>query len=143
MDVGFMDYEIFPLIEGPDKLCSGGNEKQLFLGVGGDYGADLAGFLEKIMAAVHYDVQRDALTFLLTQAAPFSFKALANKYQFQQAVFFGIKPSDAGLKLNALPFQPLQVGSIQYLFCGSLKNIQEEPNAKRQLWEALKLMFLK
>ncbi len=143
MDAGFIDYEIFPLKENLDNFCSGGNKKQLFLGMAGENQADTVNFVEKIMASVNYDVKNDALTLFLTQSPSFSFKLLDNKFHFKQAIFFGIKPQEAGLKLNVLPYQPLEVAGTQYLFCDSLKKIQEEPNLKRQLWEALKLIFLK
>lgn len=143
MGGGFFDYEIFPFQENLDNFCSGGNKKHLFLGMAGEKQADTANFLEKIMASVNFDVKNDALAMFQTQATGFSFKSLDNKYHFKNAIFFGIKPQDAGLKLNILPNQPTQVAGIHYLFCDNLKKIQEEPNLKRQLWEALKLMFLK
>ncbi|MCB0521492.1 MAG: hypothetical protein H6577_25590 [Lewinellaceae bacterium] len=142
LDSGFLDYEIFPLVEDPSNFCRGENARHLLLATTGGSDPALQDFLEKIMVAVKYDVARDAILFSLTSPAPFSFIKMARRYHFKQAVFFGINPSEAGLKMVAQPYQPLEVAGITYLFCHDLKKIHDEPALKRHLWEALKAMFL-
>ncbi len=138
---GIFDFEIYPLNENKISVCKGQNKKGLLVAMAGDERPELADFLMKILQAVGFDLQNDALNLWVTPSEQFWFKDLDRASPVSHAVFFGITPAQAGLNLEVPIYQPVVVSGKTFLFSDSLAKIQENPALKRPLWEALKIIF--
>ena len=135
------DFEIFSKEDNLISNCVGHNRKGLLVTVAGGEDPELKNFLEKILLAVNFSMDEDALTLWLTPPRPFCFTELARPAGIQRAIFFGIQPAQAGLNLNVRLYTPVTYGKNSFLFCDNLAQIHQNPALKRPLWEALKEMF--
>ncbi len=138
---GIFDFEVFPIEENIASLGSGNNQKNILVGLSDKNTPELAGFLEKVIASVGVDLDKDAFTVFLTEGQQFSVTSLSQQMDFDKAVFFGIKPSTAGLNLNVELYHPMKFANYTFLFTGALSEIQNKPALKRPLWEGLKGVF--
>ena len=138
---GIFDFEVFPLNENLVSMGQGKNKKGLFVGISGAEAPNDKELLAKMLQAAGFDMAEDAKTFWITSQQPFSFSSLRNELRFSSAVFFGVSPKQAGLMLDAKPYEPLTLNGVKYLFSASLTEIQATPALKRPLWEGMKAMF--
>ncbi|HFA48177.1 MAG TPA: hypothetical protein ENJ95_04075 [Bacteroidetes bacterium] len=138
---GIFDFPVFPLAENIAGQGSGDNLKNILVCIADNNDPGLMGFLQKVMAAVKIDLPKDAFTLFLKPGQKFIFSDLANTHQFQKAIFFGLKPTDAGLNLNIQKYTPLKYNGKTFLFSDLLSEVQNKPALKRPLWEALKVVF--
>jgi len=141
MQSGIFDFGVYPV--GKDKISSlrGHHKKGLLVALAGEERPEWTDFLEKILQAVGFDLEQDALRFWVTPGAPFWLKGLEQSSRTTHVIFFGIPPDQAGINVDAPLHTPLTIGGTTFLFAASLAEIQENPALKRPLWEALKLMF--
>jgi hypothetical protein len=139
---GIFDFLVFPTEDNPLARFTGQNRKGLLITVAGEESPELRSFLEKILQAVNYSIAEDALSVWLTSPQPFSFVEIAHQVHLTRAVFFGIQPAQAGLNLLVKLYTPVHYGQSTFLFCDNLAQIQQNASLKRQLWEAMKTMFL-
>ncbi len=138
---GMFDFKIYPVDKVEISAGKGLNKKGLLVAMAGTEAPELLAFLEKVLQAVGYDLQEDALSIWVTSAEPFWFKGLDQAAGFSHAIFFGIPPAQAGLNLQAQLYQPVSIADKTFLFADNLQKIQENPPLKRPLWEALKTIF--
>jgi hypothetical protein len=138
---GILDFKVYPLKENLLSSGVGNNRKGLFVGCKGTPQPETLELLTKMLRAAKFDIAEDALVCWLSDDQPFSFSSLRNEAHFSNALFFGIPPKQAGVNINALPFQPVSIGSATYLFSASLDEIIANPALKRPLWEGMKGMF--
>ncbi len=138
---GILDFEVYPLKENLISEGRGNNRKGLFVACAGTEEPAAVELLSKMLQAAGFDMDEDALVFWTTTQQPLPFSLLRNEAGFSRAMFFGIAPKQAGLMLNAKPYEPLALGKVTYLFAASLADIQANPALKRPLWEGMKGMF--
>ena len=138
---GLLDFQIFPVENSPPRSLHGENGQGLLAILQAQPDKGLHEFLGKILAAVGMDLSKDALTLQFSEGQTFSFAKLSQAHPTNHALFFGIKPQQAMLNLNAPLYRPFTVGGISFLFAHDLSAIQGDPKLKRQLWEALNTLF--
>lgn len=138
---GIFDFEVFSLNENLASEGLGNNQKGLFVAIAGEETPNDKELLTKMLQAAGFDMAEDTKVFWITTHQPFSFSSLRNGFGFSNALFFGIPPKQAGLKLDAKPYQPLTLNGVSYLFSASLTDILANPTLKRPLWEGMKEMF--
>lgn len=141
MGGGFLDFEVFPLVEDLAVLCKGNPGKGLFVAANQQDGQPAKEFLGKVLQAVGFDLENEVLTFWSDGGAHFRFQQLKQNASITHAIFFGFLPKDACLNLAYLPYQPIRLGGTVFLFADSLGKIMENPSLKRPLWEALKKVW--
>ncbi len=142
----FLDFQIFA-IENVDTLlgkCSGNNDKKLFIVCSSTEkkGEDV-NFLQKILGAVHLDIQKDVLLLHVTPSEQFSFIELCKKVDIETAILFGLSPRQAGLNLNIPPYHPLRFADKTFLLADNLQKLQTNLPLKKALWGCLQELFLK
>lgn len=108
---------------------------------------DLDRFLGKILRAMDYELERDALTIRKTPHDPLSLPGLIETGRFQHVLLFGLSPDDLGLSLPITPYQPIQHEGITILPADALPTIYQERRSggkarSVQLWTMLKETFL-
>ncbi len=138
-----LDYELYPLSEETTLEITGENRRGLLVVIADEEKPEMKSFLEKILQAVHFSMDEDALTIWGLASGQFGFSDFARRHQVSQALFFGLNPSKAGLNLDISFYKPVIVGQKAFLFCHNLSEIQANQTHKRQLWEALQSIFLK
>ncbi len=107
----------------------------------------LNGFLNKILQAIKYDLERDAITYYKTPQQPLSLAELLREGTFQHVLLFGTPPSGMGLKLDVTPYEPTIWENMHFLTADSLESIYRERQAggkdkSARLWDMLKQTFL-
>ena len=143
LNSGIFDFPVFPLSENLNERGRGDNDGHLLVCLSGADSPDLQIFLEKIMASVQVDLNKDAFTVPTAGKEKFRFSSLDHRMRFANAIFFGLLPAQVGLNLNVQKYQPITFKDHTFLFADSLETIQNQPEFKRPLWEALKKMFVK
>lgn len=139
---GIFDYEIFQKADEVTFSSFGENRRGLLVAIAGDEAPVLKSFLEKILQAVQYSLDEDALTIWVTPSMRFCFSDIASRERISHAIFFGLEPAGAGLNFDVSLYKPLMVGQKVFLFCDDLTSIQSNQSLKRLLWESLKTIFL-
>ena len=98
-------------------------------------------FLEKILKAVHIDIDRiDLLNVHGTSNVNFS-ELLQGKY-IHHFFTFGVPFSRINLDILMDRYQPIRFDGITFLMADSLPAIETDVALKKKLWEALKKVFL-
>lgn len=138
---GILDFEVYPLKENLLSACKGNNRKGLFVACKGTPRPETQELLGKMLLAAKFDMAEDALVCWLSDDQPISLSSLRNEAGFSNALLFGIPPKQAGVNVNAQPYQPVSIGGATYLFSASLDEIVANPALKRPLWEGMKIMF--
>ena len=143
----FFDFQIFPQIDSEKLLnsASGSNQKNLLLvlkKLSPDKRLELLELLSKILKAVHYDLEKDALLIELTEKDAFSFVRFQTKTMIEKMIVFGIEPKNCGLNLSIKLYQEKHFQNWSFLFANDLQEIALDKNKKALLWNALKIMFL-
>ncbi|MCC6725400.1 MAG: hypothetical protein IT258_12910 [Saprospiraceae bacterium] len=138
---GILDFEVYPLKENLLSEGQGNNRKGLFVGCYGAASPESLDLLGKMLQAAKFDIKEDVMVCWLEDKQPFSFASLRNEAGFSSALFFGISPKQAGINVNAQPYQPVTIAGVSYLFSASLDEIIANPALKRPLWEGMKGMF--
>ncbi len=144
MNTDFFDFQIFATLE-PENLlqqCFGNNEKQLLIITKkSEEDVELWDLLQKILGAVKHDLKNDASHLLVQPNQQFSLADLYKNREIKRVVSFRVAPKTMGLNFNVTPYQILEFDNRAYLFVHPLTSIAGKPALKKQLWEALKVMF--
>ncbi len=138
---GIFDFPVFPLWENALREGSGGNGRQVLLCLTDKKEPATGAFLEKVMAAVGIDLSGDAFSVHVPAGYQINFSSLDHEMGFETALFFGLRPGEAGLQLQVQKYQPVSFLGKTFLFSDSLERIQQQPELKRPLWEGLKAVF--
>lgn len=98
-------------------------------------------FLGKVLKAVQYDFEKVDLLELdrvgLTDASELLDGGVAD-----YVMLFGIKPESVNLDIDLELYIPQNVKGTWFLLSNSLLRIEMEESKRRELWQALKKMFL-
>lgn len=138
---GILDFEVFPLRENLISEGKGECKKGVFVACLGTSTPEAEDLLAKMLQAAKFDVATDTFVVWLDGPQPFSFSSLRNALGVSSALFFGIPPKQAGLIVNAQPYQQLKIAGMDLLFAASLADIIANPALKRPLWEGMKAMY--
>ncbi len=138
---GILDFKVYTLGENLLSSCEGNNRKGLFVCCKGTPQPQSLELLGKMLQAAKFDMTEDTLICWLPSNESFNLSSLRNEAGFSNALLFGITPKQAGININAQPYQPVSIGGVSYLFSASLDEINANPTLKRPLWEGMKGMF--
>lgn len=98
-------------------------------------------FLGKVLKAVQHDFEKVDLLesdkIGLTDASALLAGGLAD-----YVMLFGIKPESVNLDIDLALYIPKNVNGTWFLLSNSLLRIEMEESKRRELWQALKKMFL-
>lgn len=151
MDATFFDFDIINVPDSSQLTARtiGKNEKGIFILFqdNQDNREELALFLEKILAAVQLNAQKDTLIMEITAAATISFIGLRQRFNFRYFICFGINPKQLGVQFETKPYQAIRHDGITFIFADDLQKIYEErqqggKQMSGELWRVLKTMFL-
>lgn len=141
LNSGIFDFPVFPIWENALAEGNGLNNKKILVCLSDQKGPAVQEFLQKVIASVGVDLHNDAFELYLPTGYQINFSTLDHEKGFNTALFFGLRPTDVGLNLNAQKYQPLSYLDKTYLFSDALEVIQNKPELKRPLWEGLKAVF--
>ncbi|MCB0675112.1 MAG: hypothetical protein KDC30_00345 [Saprospiraceae bacterium] len=125
------------------NFSQGENRKQLLVVSGDELPAteEQIDFLQKILSAVQHDLQQDALFLNTTRAQRLSFTQICRATPVQNTLVFGLQPAELGLHWRLPPYRVFRRQERAFLFADPLRELQQNQELKRQLWEALQAMF--
>jgi hypothetical protein len=141
----FFDYQIFPTPELSEfsAQLAGANGRQVLVGFFDEQSVEREDYLKKIMSAAKLNLLEDCLILRGSQETKFpSFRDMQHAHKVQQAVFFGIKPSDLGLNLEIPPYQPIVFNKCVFLFVDKISVIEPSKERRAALWACLQKIFL-
>lgn len=151
MKPGFFNFKVFVLPEGEAPPTAGygqGQKGLLVIYAPGETPTEtLNGFLNKILQAIKYDLERDAITYYKTPQHPLSLADLVREGAFQHVLLFGITPAQIGLNLDISTYEPTTWEHTHILPADGLEAIYRERQAggkekSARLWAMLKQTFL-
>ncbi len=116
-----------------DKL-NGKNTVIVYAGELGNH----EGLVTNIIAAVNKDATANAAVLSLNDIPPPQMATLLQAPGLQYVWFFGVTPADASVQLKVAKYEVFNFLKLRVLFADPLDKVQQN---KRQLWEALKLMY--
>jgi hypothetical protein len=126
----------------------GQNQKGLLiLAKAGENQAALQDFLQKILAAVKYDLEQDALLIWLNDESRPNVASLLSKNKCKALLAFGVLPPQLGIHFEWPLYYPMSLQNIQYLQVDDLDAIFQErqQGGKKMsgaLWKCLQDMLL-
>ncbi|MDX1940545.1 MAG: hypothetical protein SFU99_08335 [Saprospiraceae bacterium] len=151
LEMTFFDYDIINVPDS-DNLAArstGKNEKGIFILFQNqqDDREELELFLEKVLAAVQLNIQKDTTLLAITNPSDIRFVGLRQRFSFQHFICFGISPQELGIQFETKPYQALRHDGITFVFADDLQKIYEErqqggKQMSGELWRVLKSMFL-
>lgn len=133
----FLDFKLFHLPERATEK-SLGHYSLLILVKEEGYGESEVSLLQKILSAVEFDLNKDAL---LLKSKSESFHHLKSAYDIKAVVSFGVPLRSVGLNFETKPYQPIEYQEMKFLLAESLPTIAVDKSRKATLWKALKAMF--
>lgn len=98
-------------------------------------------FLEKVLKAVQYDFEKVDLLELDKLGSPDASELLAGGAA-DYVMLFGIRPESVNLDIDLELYIPRNIKGTWFLLSNSLLRIEMEESKRRDLWQALKKMFL-
>ena len=101
---------------------------------------DHEAFMDKIAASIELSLASDVEVLKIN--ADISLISLLPDEPGQIIVAFGPTPRQLGLNLSDVLYEIIKVGHHTFLFSDSLSVISSDQRAKRDLWSALKSLFL-
>jgi hypothetical protein len=144
----FLDFKVFALDEETASTMHGQNQKGLLiLAQAGENQAALQDFLQKILAAVKYDLEQDTLLIWLNEESRPNVASLLAKNKCKTLVAFGLVPEHLGIHFEWPLYYPMRLQNIQYLRADDLDAIFQErqQGGKKMsgaLWKCLQDMLL-
>lgn len=96
--------------------------------------------LENILKAVQLSL--DTVELLdLSKVAGLRYKELLSDKYLHHLLSFGVPLKKVGLQIFLMPYQAREVEGVQFLLVDALKDIQDDKNKKKALWNVLKQLF--
>ncbi len=120
----------------------GSNQKHLIIVYRTDKTEFDKTFLEKILGAVHYDLEQDTTLIELREDQNFSFQNISKSLTPRHFISLGIPPKELGLNLTNHLYQIRNIENCSFLFTNSLSEIEKDKNKKAALWGCLQTMFI-
>ncbi|MEM9919214.1 MAG: hypothetical protein AAF990_14020 [Bacteroidota bacterium] len=123
--------------------CSGANEKHLLLITEQQLTSEQLMLLTKILQAVEYNLEKDALLLKHKVDQPLNLHHVIKGRTVEKVIVFSHVPSLLGLSVQHTPYQAFQLAGKTFLFADSIEKISADKSLKSALWNALKAMFPK
>ena len=139
----FLDFDVYPINDFIKDEFKGNNRQKtlIVLGTKSQTEGNQA-FLQKIIAAVKFNLIEDTLIYSFNQEKPIPFAAICQNYDIEKVIFFDTNLKDLGLHIQLSRYQVINWNNIQLLNVDSLSKIEQDKKLKGGLWNALKAMFL-
>ncbi len=138
------DFSIFPLLEpkNAQERIVGRNHQKLMVvyTIESDPNEDLS-FLKKVLSAVNIDLEKQVQLLGLTNLERLSCSNIPSFQSVEKLIVFGKSPLDLGIRVNANPYQSINLDNRVFLFSESLAKVAADKGKKGLLWNALKLVF--
>ncbi len=131
----------FASIESLDSDGVPSNPKPVFIVLAKDERLHLS-FLDKILNAIGMDRTNDVMTFLHDKASV-PIHNRVSQMDDAKVLIFGIRPTELGINFSYKEYEPILFDNTEYLFSGSLEDLQSDKRKKLALWNALQIMFPK
>lgn len=139
----FLDFDVYPVNDFTKDDFKGNNYQKTLIVLGSKSQTEgNEQFLQKIIAAVKYNLIEDTLIYHFSQDKPIPFAAICQNYDIEKVIFFDINLTDLGLHIQLPRYQVTNWNSFQLLHVDSLSKIEQDNRLKGGLWNALKTMFL-
>lgn len=139
----FLDFDVYPVNDFTKDDFKGNNHQKTLIVLG--IKSQTAGnqqFLQKIIAAVKFNLIEDTLIYSFNQEKPIPFATICQNYDIEKVLFFDINLKDLGLHIQLPKYQVITWNNLQLLNIDSLSKIEQDKRLKGGLWNALKAMFL-
>ncbi len=122
----------------------GDNQKNLLIVIAneGDKNDANTEFLSKIIAAIKYNLNDDAVRVFIENDAKLTVSSSIVQYNTKDVLVFGLSNAQLGVFIQQKKYQPFEIQGVRYLFSDNLTEIQTQKELKGALWDALKRMFL-
>lgn len=121
---------------------SGSNQKNLLIVSHEDsLTEETQSLLSKILKAIGYDWQKDAITISLRANQGFSFIDLSKKKRFEHVILFGVLFQQLGIKTPNVLYQTISLQQTAFIAADSLTDIATDNQKKSILWQVLKETF--
>jgi hypothetical protein len=112
----------------------------LILAPAADYHEPESIFLNKILEAVHTNLERDCL-LVLPPASPWAVLPILKTRKPERVLVFGLSPSAMGLQAEIPKYAPTFFYGTSWLFSDSLQMVAGSAALKSNLWKALQTLF--
>jgi DNA polymerase III psi subunit len=134
-------YKVGNLNEDLKKLLPNAEQASVLICLLEPISDDLRDFLHKILEAVKLNPKQEVCQ-LITSKHQLSWVNIEEQLKVDKVILFGMPASKIGLHLRLPAYQPFEWEGKSFLLAHQLKDIQTDPQKKRQLWGALQAMFL-
>ncbi|KXK36676.1 MAG: hypothetical protein UZ09_BCD002002412 [Bacteroidetes bacterium OLB9] len=125
-----------------DIEVSGNGEKGLVVLVHkANFDQAHAGMLHKIISAIRYDLDQDAVLVQVSNDASIALAQYLPNYK--DVISFGVHSEVFGYKIEPKLYEILTIGDKNIMFCDALTSISGNVTKKQHLWNKLQQMFLK
>ncbi|MCB0657456.1 MAG: hypothetical protein KDC57_15025 [Saprospiraceae bacterium] len=132
---------IFAVSEPNPELItpSGNGEKGLFVLMSAREWPDSQAFLRKILGAIHFDIDKDVRIFPIDDQ-PFTWNIFQAYQPFNHLWIAGEGLLTVNLEFN--PYHWVSIHQKHIIFTHALTQIENNATYKKQLWDALRAMYL-
>jgi hypothetical protein len=98
-------------------------------------------FLTKMMTAVRLDLEQEVCLCHLSADQGASVAGLVSTYKPRHILVFGVPAPALGLRINILPYQPVNFYDTDWIFADALPVLEHDKDLKGRLWTAMKQVF--
>lgn len=98
-------------------------------------------FLKRIFMAAEFSLSEDIFQIIVPPGEHISILPLLSERMAQKVFLFGCTPEKIGLQCTRHLYKVLNFGGRQWIFSQDLKDLREDPKAKKLLWLNLKTVF--
>jgi hypothetical protein len=140
----FINYKTFSIVDSNAIKLFGQNQKKMLIIINSDEfdNEQSLNFLRKILAAIKYDLDVDAIIAATSTDNHFQLSALYQNTSPNTVISFGFPPKQLGIYANLRNYAFFSLQEVHYLFCDSLNHIEQQKDLKAALWDALRGRFL-
>lgn len=141
---GFFSHKIISIpqaMEMPKKITELPEKSTLVFYAESDNTEEALSFLKKVLMAVHLTPEQNVLLLCLTANTYFSSATWLHTPNIAQVLVFGLKPSQIGLHINATLHESFLFNGKSFIFSAAIHQLIDNPQEKKALWGAMKVMF--
>jgi len=104
-----------------------------------EYTSDELITMQRLMNAIQYDLEKDAITICLKQNQKISLASYITTYDY--LLMFGVKPETIGIFIEYRLYDIVHFEQSTLLVSDSVKKLNEDKNLKGILWKRLQKIF--
>lgn len=138
----FFSYPVYPIANHQTIIpTQGANERKIVLIGKGIATLEQTAFLDKILAAILIDRQRDTAC-IDTAQTQICFEKVLHQLQPKWGILFGVQPNDLSWRVQLPAYQWVEWQGCKWLLAHSLVDLQGALQAyKKNLWNCLQQAF--